>query len=363
MIVAEELDHDINLIRVIENDTDMTPNSGATVGSQSIQSTRQGLPRRGGVLPPDAARHGGDASSASPPARSRSRRASSPAAARRRARASCSAASCFNATIAGLATTSPAARSRLRAPGLTAGTYATHGAGLAAGLRRALVKRCRQLHARRQGRARSGRHPVEGHRHLHVRAQRPDPGHAPRPARPPARAGRRVRRRRTRRCCRSTRARSRTSRTRRSCRTATSSAWSRRHEYDAIQAAAQLKVTVGADAEARRAAGTCGRRCAPSTRRARLPARYVVNVGQRRHGDRRRGARRCRATLHVPVQRPPADRPVLRVAGVKGNGARIYSNAQNIYSLRSSVANVLGFTANQVRVSYFEGSSVYGDSP
>ena len=39
MIVAEELDHDMNLIRVIENDTDITPNSGATVGSQSIQNT------------------------------------------------------------------------------------------------------------------------------------------------------------------------------------------------------------------------------------------------------------------------------------------------------------------------------------
>ena len=41
----------------------------------------------------------------------------------------------------------------------------------------------------------------------------------------------------------------------------------------------------------------------------------------------------------------------------------LVSNAQNIYAVRTSVANVLGFTVNQVRVSYFEGSSVYGGSP
>src|SRR6185312_12146083 len=39
MIVAEELDHDISLIRLVPNDTDVTPNSGATVGSQTIQNT------------------------------------------------------------------------------------------------------------------------------------------------------------------------------------------------------------------------------------------------------------------------------------------------------------------------------------
>jgi CO/xanthine dehydrogenase Mo-binding subunit len=55
--------------------------------------------------------------------------------------------------------------------------------------------------------------------------------------------------------------------------------------------------------------------------------------------------------------------PACAVAWVKGNGCRVYSNAQNIYAVRTSVANVLGFNVNQVRVSYFEGSSVYGSSP
>jgi nicotinate dehydrogenase subunit B len=60
---------------------------------------------------------------------------------------------------------------------------------------------------------------------------------------------------------------------------------------------------------------------------------------------------------HVPVG------PTCCVADVTGNGARIYSNTQNAYATRTSVANVLGFAMNQVRVSYYEGSGVYGTSP
>ncbi len=46
------------------------------------------------------------------------------------------------------------------------------------------------------------------------------------------------------------------------------------------------------------------------------------------------------------------------------NGARIYSNSQNIYSTRTSVQQILGFNSiQQVRVSYYEGSSVFGSSP
>src|SRR4029078_12441887 len=45
------------------------------------------------------------------------------------------------------------------------------------------------------------------------------------------------------------------------------------------------------------------------------------------------------------------------------DGARLYSNTQNAYSLRGQVAAILGLKTEQVRVTYYEGSSVYGNAP
>jgi CO/xanthine dehydrogenase Mo-binding subunit len=60
---------------------------------------------------------------------------------------------------------------------------------------------------------------------------------------------------------------------------------------------------------------------------------------------------------HVPIG------PTTVVADVRPDGARIFSNSQNIYSTRSSVATILGYKLEQVRVTYYEGSSVYGNAP
>ena len=69
---------------------------------------------------------------------------------------------------------------------------------------------------------------------------------------------------------------------------------------------------------------------------------------------------------HVPIG------PSCAVADVAadGSGARIFSNAQDVYALRASVQQVLttvmGSRApalNRIHVSYFEGSSVFGASP
>src|SRR5262249_44015030 len=126
-----ELDHDINLIRIIENDTDITPNSGATVGSQSIQNTGKSYRAaaaymRQTLLGMAATKLGVSAGSLS----------------------------ISNGVISGgsgkttagellggklIATTIPAAYNLAGgaftppAAGLTAGTYATHGAGLPPG--------------------------------------------------------------------------------------------------------------------------------------------------------------------------------------------------------------------------------------
>jgi nicotinate dehydrogenase subunit B len=60
---------------------------------------------------------------------------------------------------------------------------------------------------------------------------------------------------------------------------------------------------------------------------------------------------------HLPIG------PSCCVADVAQGGARIFSNSQNIYSTRTAVAQILGLPLNQVRVTYYEGSSVFGSSP
>ena len=60
---------------------------------------------------------------------------------------------------------------------------------------------------------------------------------------------------------------------------------------------------------------------------------------------------------HLPIG------PTCAVADVTAGGARIFSNTQNAYATRGAVAAVLGLNANQVRVTYYEGSSVYGNAP
>ena len=60
---------------------------------------------------------------------------------------------------------------------------------------------------------------------------------------------------------------------------------------------------------------------------------------------------------HLPIG------PSCSVAEVTPQGARVFSNSQNIYSTRSSIAAVLGLPLQQVRVTYYEGSSVFGNAP
>jgi nicotinate dehydrogenase subunit B len=92
------------------------------------------------------------------------------------------------------------------------------------------------------------------------------------------------------------------------------------------------------------------------------PARYAVEIGNVDNAIKT-AAHTVSATYTYPYNGHLPIGPACSVASTTSNGCRVYSNAQNIYALRTSVANVLGFTANQVRVTYFEGSSCYGASP
>ena len=178
------------------------------------------------------------------------------------------------------------------------------------------------------------RHPGQGDRHVHVRAQRPGAGHAPRPDRPAARPGRLRRRNATNDPRRSTRARSRTSRTRRSFAADDFLGVVAPKEYDAIQAAAQLKVTCGDRPTILPGTGNlCEARCATRTRPARHPATIGAEHGQRRRGATPSAANTVSATLQVPVQRPHADRPdAARSPTCTPDGALVFANTQNAYT-------------------------------
>jgi nicotinate dehydrogenase subunit B len=55
--------------------------------------------------------------------------------------------------------------------------------------------------------------------------------------------------------------------------------------------------------------------------------------------------------------------PSCCVADVTPNGAIVFSNTQDVYGTRSKLAAVLGMPEKMIRVKYYEGSSTYGSSP
>jgi CO/xanthine dehydrogenase Mo-binding subunit len=133
------------------------------------------------------------------------------------------------------------------------------------------------------------------------------------------------------------------------------------HEYDAIQAAVELKVKwapmpalpgVGNLWSNMRSEDTAGLVKTATTL-------SMGNVDSALAG----AAKTVSGTYTYPYNGHFPIGPSCAVADVTSNGARVFSNSQNIYSTRTAVAQILGFNINQVRVSYFEGSSVFGSSP
>ena len=133
-------------------------------------------------------------------------------------------------------------------------------------------------------------------------------------------------------------------------------------EYDAIQAAAQLKVTWAAMPALPGVGNLWGQmRKHDSAGLAPASVRTTVgNVDTAIAGAAHVVTQTYKHAYngHLPIG------PDCCVADVTATGARIFSNTQNAYSTRSSVANILGFKDfHNVRVSYYEGSSVYGSAP
>jgi CO/xanthine dehydrogenase Mo-binding subunit len=141
-------------------------------------------------------------------------------------------------------------------------------------------------------------------------------------------------------------------------------------EYDAIQAAAQLKVewadTPGVTPVANlfanwRALDSAGQ--AVATRAVHQATDYDFNINPDQVDAALASATKTVSasykyhyTGHLPIG------PNCCVADVTRSGALIYSNTQATYTTRSRVATVIGMPVNLVRVKYYEGSSVYGYS-
>jgi nicotinate dehydrogenase subunit B len=128
------------------------------------------------------------------------------------------------------------------------------------------------------------------------------------------------------------------------------------NEWDAIRAARALKVTWqetnalpgNADLFAR-------------MRSAKTSDVTIVNWGD---ADKAlaKAVHVSTATYHCPYQSHAPFGPNCAIGDVGPNGARVISSTQDIYNTRDMLAQVLGLPVDKVRVQYVEGSGTYGRS-
>jgi len=137
-------------------------------------------------------------------------------------------------------------------------------------------------------------------------------------------------------------------------------------EYDAIQAAAQLKVKWG-DMPPIRPVGNLFKGMRDDDSAGKAPARISVDTGDfdaafANAAHKLQQTYRYHYTGHLPIG------PSCCVADVTPNGARIFTNTQNAYGTRDTIKTALdaagaSLPLNRIRLTYVEGSSVYGSAP
>ena len=137
-------------------------------------------------------------------------------------------------------------------------------------------------------------------------------------------------------------------------------------EYDAIQAAAQLKVTWAPMPEIPGVGGMWGQMRSEDAagQTTLVPYSGLGNVDTAIAGAAQTVTQTYSMEYngHLPIG------PSCAVAEVTSSGARIFSNTQDCYNSRGGIQDALKLAgldlpANKIRVSYFEGSSVYGTAP
>jgi nicotinate dehydrogenase subunit B len=135
-------------------------------------------------------------------------------------------------------------------------------------------------------------------------------------------------------------------------------------EYAAIQAGAQLKVK-WADRPTLPGTGNLFKQMRDHDSAGLAPARIVAGGGNF-DGAFANAALKLSQSYKYHYTGSMSIGPECAIADVTANGTRIFSNTQNAYGTRTLVKSVLDkvlgkdYPANRIRVSYYEGSSVYG---
>jgi CO/xanthine dehydrogenase Mo-binding subunit len=140
-------------------------------------------------------------------------------------------------------------------------------------------------------------------------------------------------------------------------------------EYDAVQAASQLKVT-WADPPPIVSSGNMWKQMRELDSAGRAPARQngSITLGyQPSYGnpDAALGsaAKTFSGTFKYHYQHHAVIGPSCVVAEVTPNGALVFTSSQDIYGVRGRLAPLLGLPLNQIRVKYYESASAFGGSP
>jgi CO/xanthine dehydrogenase Mo-binding subunit len=130
------------------------------------------------------------------------------------------------------------------------------------------------------------------------------------------------------------------------------------HEYDAIQAAAQLKVQ-WKETPALPTTGNLWKQMREHDSAGKAPARYAENKGNV-DAALKSAAKTVSATYAYQYNGHAVIGPSAAVADVRPDSAVVYSNTQKLPSMVEKVADLLGMEPRQVRVFFYEGSSSYG---
>ena len=133
------------------------------------------------------------------------------------------------------------------------------------------------------------------------------------------------------------------------------------HEYDAIQAAARLKV-VYADPPTISGSGNLFAEMRALDAAGLAPARFQFLAGDV-DGALAGAARTVTQSYAYHYQGHMPIGPSCAVADVTPSGAIVLGNMQDAYAMRNNLALLLGLPVSQIRVQYWEGASSFGNSP
>ncbi len=129
-------------------------------------------------------------------------------------------------------------------------------------------------------------------------------------------------------------------------------------EYDAIQAAAQLKVKwADPTVDLVPNGNTFG-----ALRSAPVTETVQVNNGDLGAGFAA-AAKTISASFNWPFHTHGALGPHAGVADVQQNSAFVMASSQDIYGLRAALSATLGMSEKQIRVQWYEGAGNYGNAP